>query len=377
MNRSKILNIAAIVFCLFMLSVSHLFPCSTFLLKHGKVILIGHNLDERNHIPGLVFINKRGVFKSAVSWSYLMSGKPDESPPFTWTSKYASITFNPLGQEFPDDGMNEAGLFIGEMTLAETKLSLDSEKPRIFMCLWMQYVLDTCETVAQVVASASALTIDGWAWHYFAADRTGETAVIEFLNGKLVVHTGETMPVPVLCNDVYERELKALKFSQEKTAEDPNFWKDKEIPRFVQATNMISAFPESPKPPVDCAFEILSALERGGTQWSFVCDPVHKKVFFKTVVSSGIKFLNLSNFDPNCDSPVKFVDIHIDGEGDVSSRFQDYTPESNKAFIREAVNAILKISPDLEKTIVSQGGTLDGLISRLATYPETVKCRKR
>lgn len=29
-----------------------------------------------------------------------------------WTSRYASVTFNQWGREFPMDGMNEAGLVV-------------------------------------------------------------------------------------------------------------------------------------------------------------------------------------------------------------------------------------------------------------------------
>jgi len=94
-----------------------LYPCSTFLLKAGQTLLVGHNLDERAPIPGHVFVNKRHVAKTAVSWASFISGKLDATPPLAWTSKYASLTFNPYGREFPDDGMNEAGLFIGEMSL--------------------------------------------------------------------------------------------------------------------------------------------------------------------------------------------------------------------------------------------------------------------
>lgn len=77
---------------------TQLYLCSTFLLKSGRTLLVGHNLDERNHVPGLVFINKRHVTKTAVSWASLISGKPDPTPPLAWTSRYASVTFNPFGR---------------------------------------------------------------------------------------------------------------------------------------------------------------------------------------------------------------------------------------------------------------------------------------
>ena len=107
--------------------------CSTFLLKKGSVVLAAHNLDIPGHIPGAIIINKRNVMKTRSSWFELTTGEKDPSPNLAWTSKYASVTFNPLGREFPDGGMNETGLFIEEMTLTGTKFPEDPSKPRIFM----------------------------------------------------------------------------------------------------------------------------------------------------------------------------------------------------------------------------------------------------
>jgi len=59
-------------------------PYSTFLLKKNSILLMGHNLDERGHVPGLVIINKRGISKTSVSWASLISGKAEATPPLTW-----------------------------------------------------------------------------------------------------------------------------------------------------------------------------------------------------------------------------------------------------------------------------------------------------
>ena len=350
--------------------------CSTFLLKNGQTLLVGHNLDERAHIPGLVFINKRGVAKTAVSWESLISGKSDATPPFSWTSRYASITFNPYGREFPDDGMNEAGLFIGEMSLVGSKFAVDPEKPRIFMCLWMQYILDTCQSVGQVIESASAFTIDGWGWHFFAADRNGHSASLEFLDGKLVIHSGDSMPVPVLCNTTYAQEVQDLDAQRKKIAQDPAFLEGKGIPRFAQAAVMIERFADSPKPAVDYAFHILEALERGGTQWSFVCDLKKMRAWFKTAGSAKIKQVGINDFRLGCNEPALWLDIHADLAGDVSGRFQTFSSEANRKLAEQALEAILKISPPFEKLVALRGGTMGGLLERFAAYPEKTRCEK-
>jgi len=350
-------------------------PCSTFLLKKNEILLVGHNLDERAHVPGLVIINKRGLTKTAVSWASLISGKPEASPPLTWKSKYASITINVFGRDFPDGGINEKGLFIGEMTLQESRFPVNPGLPGIFMSLWMQYVLDSFDNIDQVIESVSRLTIDGWGWHFFTADSSGRTAAIEFLDGKVVVHQGENMPVPVLCNSQYEEELRNLRLYQG-FGGDKSFSMDKqETSRFVQAAWMLDNYSSDEKVPVDYAFEILSQLERGGTQWSFVCDLKKQRVWFRSAASPKIKEISLEAFNPECAEPVKFIDLHSDLEGDVSRDMDDYSYTANKSFCQKAMEALLKISPLFEKIVAMQGGTMDGLLERIATFPDKTICQ--
>ncbi len=379
MRRTRITKTAVIgVFVLiFLMTGNSVNPCSTFLLKSGKIVVAGHNLDSgAPHIPGLVFINKRNVSKTGISWAALISGNPDKTPPLAWTSKHASITFNPFGRDFPDDGMNEVGLFVGEMTLGETKFPFDPAKPSLFMSLWMQYILDNFETVDQVIANASELNLDGWGWHFFTADKTGKSASLEFLDGKLVIHTGATMPIQVLCNSQYEQEMTGLKTFNGFGGDKPVILEDKEIPRFVHAARMLQTYSPDIKPPVEYAFDILRQLERGGMQWSFVCDLINLKVYFRTVKAQGIKSIGFGDFDLSCNSPAKYLDIHSELSGDVSKAFQDYSLDAYKEHAKQAMDEILSISPEFRLLIKIMGINLPELVERFATYPENTACQK-
>lgn len=355
---------------------SPLYPCSTFVLKSGRTLLVGHNLDERSDVPGLVIVNKRHAAKTSVSWASLVSGKADQPPLLAWTSRYASLTFSAFGRDFPDDGLNEAGLFIGEMTLAESKFPEDAGKPRIFMCLWMQYILDTCGSVAEAVEAASAVAVDGWGWHFLAADQSGAAAVIEFLDGKVVVHSGEALPVPVLCNERYERDLEDLPAVRENIAASPELLEGKDIPRFAQAAVMLERHSLFGKPAVEYAFDILDRLDRGGTQWSLVCDLRNLKVWFRSARSAGIKSVRLGDFNPGCEDAAKFLDLHQGAAGEASGLFGDCSPEAARDFAARALAAILRISPGFERMVASRGGTMEGLLERFAAYPERSRCKE-
>jgi choloylglycine hydrolase len=146
----------SIVCGLFILSPgADLLACSTIKLQHGPELLYGHNLNNNgSDIPGLVFINKRDVFKTGRSWSELIN--KDQSNPSTaaWISRYGSVTFNTFGKDLPDGGMNEAGIYIWEMGLSNSEVVYpkDASLPNLNQMHWMQYILDTAATLDEALA---------------------------------------------------------------------------------------------------------------------------------------------------------------------------------------------------------------------------------
>jgi choloylglycine hydrolase len=185
--------------------------CSTIVLARGPVLLLGHNLDEQTDVPGFVCVNKRDTFKIGCRWDELRSPAQELSSALSWISSYGSVTFSSLGRDLPDAGLNEAGLAIEEMSLAEGAYPLTDLRPALFQMQWIQYHLDNCRTVEEVIRSASRVVPHGWPWHFLVSDQNGNRATIEYIQGKLVLHTGPTMPVAVLCNDPYRSELDELK----------------------------------------------------------------------------------------------------------------------------------------------------------------------
>jgi choloylglycine hydrolase len=353
--------------------VSTVFPCQTFTLKKGKALIVGHNLGAGDHVPGVVVINKRGVRKKAVSWKELLSGKPIPNPPLEWIAKYGSITFNPFCRDFPDGGMNEAGLFIEEMTLDGTRFPEDKSKPLLFMMLWMQYVLDNFESIDQVIQSVYDITIDGWTWHFFTADRNGNSAVIEFLAGETRVFKGKDLPYPVLCNTKYEAEINNIqRYKGFGGDEEVNLHNDK-IQRFVHGARMIQDFDPDKEDAVDYGFKILEQFDRGGTQWSLVCDIKNLKAYWRSSASKEIKKVDLKNFDLSCGSPVKMLDYHTGLGGNVEKNFAAYSLETNRHFVIRAVEALGK---GFESFFTSQGSTVEDVIARIAGYSEKTSCTK-
>ncbi len=371
MKSKKI--IVCIVSIYYLINYLPLSGCSTFMISTGNDILIGHNLDVPMEIPGMIFVNKRGLEKESVSFDQLLWGVTDTLPKLKWISKYGSVTYNPIGCELIDGGLNEAGLYIGEMSLNENcKYAVISNKPKIAVALWLQYVLDNFASVDEVVKFVSETSIDGgyifW-WHFFVADKKGNTAVIEFINDKTIIHKNEEVPVPLLCNNQYSNELDSLKQYQGFGGDRTIDLKNKSINnRFIYGAQMLEFTKQNPaESNVNYAFDILKRLDIGLTKWSIVFDVKNRKMYYRTSEGMNIKHIDFSSFDFSCGKPIMMLDINNDlPAGDVKEYFIPYTMQENKAQLEKAFICIDGMKE--EKTFPE-------MIERLANYPETMKCK--
>jgi len=321
--------------------------CSTFLLNKGGSFLIGHNLDERTAEAqhGSVFINKRGEKKTGLSFEQVFTGRKTGSKPLSWTSIHGSVTFSSLGKNFIDGGYNEAGLYIQEMSLEGGSLPTGANgKTRMFMTLWMQYVLDNFSSATEVIQSLEEISIDGWPWHFFVCDAQDNHSCIDFVDGEARVYFGEAMPYPAMTNYEYKQELDGLTpyqgFGGRKKV-DMDDLGDLEPPRntrFIHACHLIRN--STDKPDVDDAFAILYAMDRGalrppgGRHWSYVIDARAGRVYIETRSTPKRRYFDLDSFDFADGKPSQLVDIHINQNGDISALFEDVTPESNRSALQ-------------------------------------------
>lgn len=305
------------------------FACTTFCLKRNGEILFGKNYDWMIG-DGLVFVNKRGVAKTA-------SG----TNPAKWTSRYGSVTFNQYGRENPSGGMNEAGLVVEIMWLDDTTYPSADLRPAVDTLEWVQYQLDNFATVEEVVRANEYVRIASLVkLHYLVNDRNGNAASIEFLNGKMVAHTGDKMPVSALANDTYEKSWAYAKSVESFGGTKKTPQSAGSLDRFTRAALKVKEFEkETAKNPVEYAFAVLDDVaQKGYTQWSIVYDQKAAKVYFRTMASREIKSIDTKSFDYSCGSAVKILDVNASKGGDVTNSFADYTPKANRDLIERAFN---------------------------------------
>jgi penicillin V acylase-like amidase (Ntn superfamily) len=326
--------------------------CTTFLLNHNGQLVFGRNYDWVSG-NGMVCTNNRGLIKTSM--------KNPDGTSISWTSKYGSITFNQFGKEFPTGGMNEQGLVVELMWLDGTVYPPAADKrPSIGVLQWIQYQLDNCTTIEEVIATDAKLRItsSGTPLHYLIADAKGHAATIEFLDGKIVVHKGDQLPVPVLTNNTYDQSV---------TSKNRGTYSgNNSLERFVTTCNMIQQYKTNPgtQSLTDHAFDILNKVSQPNfTRWSIVYDISNKKIWFKTDQVPHARYLIFAAFDFTCKQASKTIDMNAVLKGDISTRLTDFTPGFNTRTI--------------EKTLVQSRSRItipDPQKRALLAYNSTIHC---
>jgi choloylglycine hydrolase len=348
--------------------------CTTFQLRSEGQVLVGKNYDWMVE-DGLIIVNKRGVAKTAMKSSVDNSGL---GTPAKWISKYGSITFTQYGRELGPGGMNEAGLVVESMGLFRNTPNKKYPEPdsrvSILVQQWRQYQLDNFASVKEVVESDGYLRIrpkKGPHSHFIISDKTGNCALIEFLDGEMVCYRNESLPLRVLTNNTYDLSLGFLK---QKNLPEPDPYRS--IERFNRAAGLVGSYqPGVSDSPVSYAFGILEAVSwsidrewqgtpyTSNTRWSIVYDQHNLKIYFRTHGNPEIRSVDMQAFDFACATPVQTLDITAKLSGDVTNNFIPYTQKSNRELIEKAFTQTLF----LPKFTTEQ-------LDTLSKYPDTLTC---
>jgi penicillin V acylase-like amidase (Ntn superfamily) len=271
MTTRVVATIAAAILAVLMATPG--FTCTTVcLLEQGRA-LVAYNYDFHPS-EGLVLVNKRGTRKQSRV----------EPQGASWTARHGSITFNQFGRDNPTTGVNEQGLMVSLMWLDATAYPPPDHRPAVGILEWIQYHLDQHASVAEVVANAEAVRpTSRIPIHYLFADASGDAATIEFLDGTLVVHRGETLPVRALANSTYADSVAAFEAAK-RTGEMPT--SGSSLDRFVRGAMLASGDGD----PMARSFAVLAAVARPGfTRWSIVYDLEAGDVYFKTDINEAIR----------------------------------------------------------------------------------------
>lgn len=184
-------------------------------LGTGQRIVTGRSMDWKSEIGTNLWVFPRGVKRTG-------QAGPDSA---AWTSKYGSVVA--YGYDISTtDGVNEAGLAANLLWLAESEYPANTgDRPAMSLALWAQYMLDNFATVAEAVTSLTATPlrvvtaqVPGEerlaAVHLALSDASGDSAIIEYINGEQVIHHSREYQV-MTNSPIFEKQLAITEYWEE------------------------------------------------------------------------------------------------------------------------------------------------------------------
>lgn len=259
-----------------------------------------------------------------------------------WESKYGSVVATGY-EHFITDGLNEKGLGVHLLWHEGADYGKrDSEKPGLSLALWLLYYLDNFKSVAEAVTYTQTHPMqitpyyheETQQWgklHLVLDDSEGDSAVFEYINGRLEIYHGPEYTT-VTNEPDYNVHLQNLKqyrgFGGSKAL--PGKFSSKN--RFVRASfyaKVLPAFVSN----MDRVVEILAVLnnvaypyttiDETKSIWRTVCDLTNKIYYFQASKNQNLISVNLKQFDLNIPA-IRKLDLvnHPEYVGDVSDKFE-------------------------------------------------------
>lgn len=269
-----------------------------------------------------------------------------------WTSKYSSVNAG-FYNVATVDGINDAGLAGNVLYLAESDYgdAKASGKPLISVGAWMQYVLDNFATVQEAVDALSGepfaivapVLPNGKAatGHLSLADKSGDSAIFEYVGGKLVIHHSKKYTV-MTNSPVFDQQLAISTYWN--TVGGTNFLPgtSRASDRFARMNWMLNAVPSAKTPEASIA-TVMSLMRSisvplgiqdpqlpniASTRWRTAADLNAKRYFFDSVHTPSVFWVDLDKLDLKPGSPALKLDLQGDPmlSGEVSKAFKPAEP---------------------------------------------------
>jgi penicillin V acylase-like amidase (Ntn superfamily) len=263
----------------------------------------------------------------------------------SWQSRWGTISLSAWGVAV-SDGLNEQGLAAHCLYLESTRYPDADARPAIENLMWVQYVLDNFATVSEAVAALDTIRVFSVAvhnqhigMHFALEDPTGDSAILEYIDGKLVVH--HDPQYQVVANDpIYALQLSNLKNYKPFGGTQPPPGDIVSLHRFVRASYFLHYLPE----PHDYAEAVAGVIQVAHnvavpsgapydqfgaypTWWISVADVTTRTYYFESTLSPNIIWVELNNLNFNAGAPVQVLDPRNPAlVGEISRAFQPAPP---------------------------------------------------
>ena len=336
---NKLTVLVVIVFLSF-IQYHELFACTRIVYKGEQgLVLTGRSMDFSMEIPANLWIFPRGIHRN---------GEVGNNS-IVWTSTYGSLITSAWDISTVD-GINEKGLVANLLWLVQSQypdFQKNGQKKGMAISLWAQYVLDNFATVKEAVdhfEQTSFVIVSDFipgtdkftTVHLSISDSSGDNAIFEYIEGKLVIH--HNSDYCVMTNDPPYLEQLAIQ----------KYWSN--IPgkyflpgsvtssdRFARASFFLDAIPKTDDVRVAVAsvmsivrnvsvpygFSIDGYPNLSTTRWRCVADHKNLVYYLETVLTPNSFWVDLKKIDFSESQPVQMLDL---------SGYRTYSGESSAHF---------------------------------------------
>ncbi len=283
------------------------------------IIITARSMDWKTKIPANLWVFPRGLERNSRI----------ENSVIKWTSKYGSVVTTSWDIA-SSDGMNEAGLAGNLLWLAEsTYPEVKNNEFALEISLWLQYVLDNFATVAEavtelkkeeftIVSCAIPGTDKFTTIHLSLSDKTGDSAIFEYIDRHLVIHHDNSY-VTMTNSPIYDQQLAINTYWNSIPGTIMLPGTNRAADRFVRASYYINAVPKiaDPKIAIPTVFSVIRnvSVPHGissptepnisSTRWRTLSDHKNLTYYFEDILNLNVIYLKFQNLDFDKNSQVK------------------------------------------------------------------------
>lgn len=344
--RTPSTRILAAAFALLATLAGSAMACTraVYLGNEGEVIT-GRTMDWKVDVGTNLWVFPRGMQHSG-------EAGPNS---YKWTSKYGSVIASGYDVS-TTDGVNEKGLMANLLWLVESSYpKYDGKKPGMSIALWAQYVLDNFATVDEAVATLRkepfiivTAEVPGEprlaTLHLSLSDATGDSAIIEYIDGKQVIHHGRQYQV-MTNSPTFDEQLALNAYWKEIGGTTMLPGTNRSADRFARAAFYVNAIPKAEDPNIAMA-SMLSVIRNASvpyglttpdqpnissTRWRTLFDHKHLIYAFDSALTPNTFWVDLHKVDFSPGSgKVKKLDLGPEQRntfaGEVSDKFVEAKP---------------------------------------------------
>ncbi|MBY0586677.1 linear amide C-N hydrolase [bacterium] len=312
---------------------------AVYLGKEGRVVT-GRSMDWVEDMQTNLWIFPRGMKRDGG----LNKGSLE------WTSKYGSVVAS-VYEGGTADGMNEKGLVVNLLYLAESEYPpADDNRPGVCITSWAQYMLDSFATVEEAVAElnknsfrvvpVAAPNGAKGTVHLSISDPTGDSAIFEYVKGKLVIHHGKEFQV-MTNSPTYDKQLALNEYWKEIDGAVMLPGTTRAADRFARASYYINACLQTAdaRESVASVFSVMRnvSVPRGvrkkdapnlsSTIWRTVSDHKSRVYYFEDTANPSPAWVKLDKVDFNEGSGTRKLTLSgKDLAGDQTANFKKAEP---------------------------------------------------